>query len=213
MRNFIILTKGRKYFKAKLENKYNCKILIDDNSEALSLGDHQLEVEDISVKSKYGTDLIFRLSSSIDEMKTAGICTLRAPFNIYLVESCRNLGGKWDYDEKAWVFSSLVESQVEELDVKYNSNLIGIEVLVLKDYYEVKNPIYIAGFEIARAFSRDSGAKLANGIAIIEGNNPYSCGSHKNWATEIKKGTRFRMSIPENCINDIDNKYFKVTKI
>lgn len=213
MKTFTITKRNRKYFAAKLENKYECKIIIDENSESLELGTHTLEVDDISVRSKYGTDLIFRLSAPAKQQKDAGICTLRAPYNKNLTESCHRLGGKWDGSEKAWVFTGLVAEQVEELDEKYNSRLVGIEVKMLRDYYEHTAPIYIAGFEIAKAFGRDSGAKLADGIAIISGKAPYSCGSAKNWATEIAEGTVFRMQIPENCIEDIEKDYFEVKKI
>ena len=213
MKTLTIIKRNRKYFSAKLENKYECKILIDENSEALEIGEHQLEVDDISVRSKYGTELIFKLSAPADQQKDAGICTLRAPFNKNLTNACHKLGGKWDGNEKAWIFTGLVSDQVEELDEKYNSKLIGIEVSVLRDYYEHTAPIYIAGFEIAKAFGRDSGAKLADGIAIISGKKPYSCGSMKNWATEIAEGTVFRMQMPELCLGDIDTETFQVIKI
>lgn len=213
MKNFNITKRNRKYFAAVLEGKYDCKILIDDNSNDLEIGDHQLSVDDISVRSKYGTDLIFKLSAPISNQKSAGICTLKTPFyNEKMVSTCRKLGGKWDPTASAWVFSGLVCDKVDELDEKYNSRLIQIEVKVLQKFYEYESAATIAGFTIARAYGRDSGAKIGEGISFIEG-KPDSGGSRKNWATIIKEGSVFRMQIPENCITDIETDYFEITKI
>lgn len=213
MKSFNITKKNRKYFAAVLEGKYDCKILIDENSNDLEIGDHQLSVEDISVRSKYGTDLIFKLSAPISKQKSAGICTLQTKlYNSKMAETCRQLGGKWDAGAGAWVFSGLVCDKVEELDEKYNSTMISIEVKVTQKFYQYEEPATIAGFTIARAFGRDSGAKIGEGVSFIEG-KPTSGGSRKNWATVIKDGSVFRMQMPEACIPDIEAEYFEVKKI
>ncbi len=69
-RSFEIVKKNRKYFAARTKG-YDCKIVIDDLSRDLEPGEHELMVEDISVRSKYGTDLIFRLTHDAEEVKTA----------------------------------------------------------------------------------------------------------------------------------------------
>lgn len=213
MKTFNITKKNRKYFAATLENRYDCKILIDPNSERLELGVQELEVEDISVRTKYGTDLIFKLSAPANAQKSAGICTLKTPmYNAKMVEICHKLGGKWDGTAQSWVFSALVEDKVEELDEKYNSALVALEIKVIETFYEYESAATIAGFTIARAYGRDSGAKIGDGISFIEG-KPGSGGSRKNWATVIKEGTVFRMQIPEGCIPDIETHYFEVKKL
>ena len=205
MKTFNIVKKNRKYFAAVLDNKYNCKILIDANSENLALGQHTLEVEDISVRSQYGTDLIYKLAAAAEEIKNAGICTLQIPFyNAILVDECHKLGGKWDAEEKAWIFSGIVSDKVEELDAKYNSTLIDVEITFNENAYGSKAPVFIAGFKIATATGRDSGAKLAENIALIAG-KVVSCGSVKNWGTEIIEGSVIRMQIPADCIEDIEH--------
>jgi hypothetical protein len=62
----IIEKKNRKYFAAKV-NGYKCKLLIDENSEGLELGTHELLVNDISVRSKYGTDLIYSVYKKTED--------------------------------------------------------------------------------------------------------------------------------------------------
>lgn len=43
-----LIKRNRKYYAALLEGKYNCKVIIDDASDDLSVGvDLQLEVEEL----------------------------------------------------------------------------------------------------------------------------------------------------------------------
>lgn len=203
MKTFEIIKKNRKYFAAKIDGKIPCKILIDDKSESLELGTQTLEVEDISVRSKYGTDLIYKLTASADDVADAGITTLRTPFyNQNLVAECHRLGGKWDADEKSWVFSGLVADKVEELDEKYNSQLIPVEIEFNETLFGEKGPAYLAGFKIAQAWGRDSGAKLADGIMLIDG-DINSGGSMKNWDTRVKQGAKIRMEVPEALLQGL----------
>lgn len=205
MKTFKILKRNRKYFSAQLESGRPCKLLIDANSESLELGDHTLEVDDISVRSKYGTDLIFKLNAPAQSIASAGICSLKTPtYNALLVEQCHRLGGKWDADEKAWIFSGLVANEVELLDEKYNSELLNIEITFNESVSAHCSGVTLAGFRVASASGRDSGAKLASGIALISG-DIGSGGSYKNWKTVIKEGAVIRMQIPMDCIEDIEH--------
>ncbi len=206
MKTFEIIKKNRKYFSAKT-NGYKCKILIDDYSSNLELGIQELEVDDISVRSKYGVDLIFKLSASAEDIKDAGICTLKTDFyNTVLLGECRDLGGKWDDQEKAWIFSGLVEKEVEDLDIKYNSEMIGIEILFNSECSEWQEAINLAGFNLAKASGRDSGAKVFGNISVIE-KGFTSGGSVKNWTTRVTEGTVIRMYIPSECLADFEEEY------
>lgn len=201
MKTFNIIKKNRKYF-AATTNGYKCKILIDSNSENLEIGEYTLEVDDISVRTKYGTDLIFKLSSSVEEQKDVGICTLQHhAFNKILVEKCRNLGGKWDGD--TWVFSGMVESEVEELDVVFNSELVTIEITNEDEVREWHDAVTFAGYSLAKARDRDSGAKLADGVALIEG-KATSGGSAKNWVTKLVENSVLRLQVPCDLLTELD---------
>lgn len=200
METFNILKRNRKYFAASMANGYKCKILIDANSDGLALGEHELDVDDISVRSKYGVDLIFKLKASVEAQEAAGICSLRHyTYNDILIEKCRDLGGKWDSEEKAWVFSGLVEDEVELLDEQFNSDLIGVELTFKSEESVCCDAIRFCGLKLASASGRDSGAKLGDGVSLISG-SVTSGGSVKNWTTRITEGTVLRLQIPAQII-------------
>lgn len=202
MKEFNIIKRNRKYFAAKTQSGHNCKILIDTNSENLELGEQTLVVDDISVRSKYGVDLIFKLKASAEEQKSAGICTLRAKYNKILVDKCRILGGKWDGEEQAWIFSTIVADQVEELDEKYNSVEKAVEITFAEAVSAHQEAVYLSGFKIAQAWGRDSGAKIAEDVSFVTG-EPRSGGSMKNWRTVVDEGCVLRMSVPEQCLEEL----------
>lgn len=210
MATFNILKRNRKYFSATKDG-YKCKILIDENSEGLELGDNQeLAVVDISVRSSYGTDVIYKLPQSAEVQKNAGICSLRSDrYNWIMVKECHRLGGRWIAEEKSWIFPDFVEDEVEILDEKYNSPLIAVEIKFPEGAAEFNASIYVAGYCIATACGRDSGAEIAPDVAFITG-CADSGGSVKNWKTVITENAVIRMRIPELCLEDIDYPYSKI---
>lgn len=189
-----LIKKNRKYFAAKTENDYHVKLLIDENSENLELGKHDLLIEDISIRSKYGVDVIYKVVGEVTGKQIVSLKHRR--YNYILIERCKSLGGKWDAETKAWIFTSLVENEVEELDYVYNSKEIPIELKAKVDVYSSAEPLYFCGYTIGTATDRDSGAKLADEISVIEG-WVTSGGSRINWTTEALTGTIIRMTIPE----------------
>ncbi len=194
-----IIKKNRKYFACKIKDGYKCKLKITEKSESLELGMHSLLVEDVSVRTKYGTDVIYEMNS---EASPDAITTLKAPYNTILVARCKELGGRWDADNKVWVFSDTVQDEVDELDAKYNSELITIEIQAVFDLSAYQGPITAGGFTLVRAFGRDSGAVLGDGVALIEG-SISSGGSAKNWVTKATYGSVFRLKIPKDCVIDV----------
>jgi hypothetical protein len=196
-----LLKRNRKYFAAKFESGCPVKILIDDASEKLELGMRELVTEDISVRSKYGTDLIYRVIG--EQKKEDGVCTLKHPrFNRVLVVMCKNLGGRWDDEAKAWVFSSIVAAEVEELDYVYNSKEIPIQITAKQSIGAGHDSVYFLGYPVARAMGRDSGATLGEGVSLISGKID-SGGSVKNWTTEIAEGTVLRLMVPEVLLDEV----------
>ncbi|HDU8572077.1 hypothetical protein [Vibrio parahaemolyticus] len=206
MKEFNVLKKNRKYFAASLDG-YKCRILIDELSQNLSIGTQRLDVEDISVRSKYGTDLIFKLKSSVEEQNESGFITLTSTYNTYLVDKCRALGGQWDKSSECWVFSGLIEEKVDELACVFNSHLVPVEVTINDDYdvYEEKGTLCCLGYPIARAFGRDSGARVEEGVGVVAGGFT-SCGSKKNWVTQAKSGTVFRIEVAEKVLTHFAEK-------
>lgn len=201
--------KNRVYFKCRDTNGFEVKLKITPKSSGLSLSKHLLLVSDISVKTKYGTDIIYELYEEIK--KEDGICTLSHFMpNNDLSKKCKNFAGKWEPIQKVWVFPKCIEKEVEELDYRYNTNLITIEITYLKDWLVEKKGATFCGYKLCEAIGRDSGAKLSNNIILING-EIESTGSLKNWRTRIKEGTSFRLKISKNLL-DIEpiNEFLKI---
>ena len=207
-----IIKKNRKYFAAENDNGYKCKILIDSNSESLERGEHFLALDDISVRSRYGTDLIYKLKASAEEQAEQGITSLRAEYNSILVDECRNLGGTWDKSQDAWIFPAYVESEVESLDEIFNSDPIVIEITAIEEIYEYGKGIEFLGKPLCRAFERDSGARISTDIALLSG-YATSGGSRKNWATILDEGTVLRLQIPSKLIELRTDERFEIKVI
>ena len=185
-----LVKKNRMYFAAKNAGGYDCKVRITAESEGLEIGKHDLLVEDWSIRSKYGTDLIYVVKADIKE---TGIVTLQHfAYNSLLVQKCRDLGGKWDADQKAWIFSSIVNDKVEALDVGFNETILNLEITAKKDVFGYQDAVEFNGYRIAIARGRDSGAKLADGVSMISGEIDSS-GSVKNWNTKVAEGSVFRL--------------------
>lgn len=199
-----VLKKNRVYFKCQTQSGFTVKLRIDSASESLHLGEQELLVRDVSVRTKYGVDIIYELEAAIkkDERKVA---LQHATYNSELVKKCKELGGKWDGEAKAWVFSSIVEDGVEELDFKYNTNLVDVEITATTDLSAHTSSVTFFGYTIARATGRDSGATLGDNVCMVNG-HISSGGSVKNWSTEIRSGSVFRLSISENLL-EVDSNW------
>ena len=197
-----LIKKNRKYFACKTPKGYNAKLLIDNNSQDLELGEQELLVIDDSVRSKYGVDLKFKVAIKSQEKKPAGICTLKHfSYNQYLVEDCKNLGGKWDSDQKAWIFNDLVEDKVDDLDDLWNSEPVVVEIGTTDETVtSLRGPVSFCGYTIARAYGRDSGAVLGDDVALIDGRID-SGGSMKNWTSRVRENSRFRLRIPQGVLD------------
>lgn len=210
--NFNVIKKNRKYFAATTDNNKSCKILIDECSKDLALGEHFLAVKDISVRSKYGTDLIYKLAANVEEQTRLGICSLKTAYNTLLIEECRKLGGTWDKPLGAWIFSSIVEKEVEELDEIFNSAPVTVEIEAIEEIQEQGKAIEFLGYPVCKAFSRDSGARIETGIALLAG-YATSGGSKNRWTTVLSEGATLRLKIPVDLLNICEDKRFQVKTI
>lgn len=204
-----IVKKNRKYFACQHKG-YEVKLLIDAASENLSLGEHELLVNDISVRTKYGTDVIYKV---VGETKPEKIVTLQSPhYNENLVKKCKNLGGRWDESAKAWVFSHIVEDEVDELDRRYNEHLVCVDIEARDDIYGIQDDVTFMGYPIARAFGRDTGAKLGENVALLDG-QISSGGSVKNWTTVVRKGSTFRLIVSKVLLDECEmNSDWKIVR-
>ena len=154
------------------------------------------------MRTKYGTDVIYKV---VGETKPEKIVTLRSSsFNKWLVKECQNLGGRWDESAKAWVFSHLVEAEVDDLDRQYNEQLVCVDIEAQDDIRSrYQEDVTFMGYPIARAFGRDSGAKLGENVALLAG-QISSGGSVKNWVSIVRKGSTFRLVVSKTLLDECE---------
>lgn len=125
---------------------------------------------------------------SITVTVSGGEIRVVAPYNAEFIARAKKIGGKWG--PGAWAFDVRDESRVRELcrDV-YGEDGAPVERVTLRavfapQYSVCRESITLAGRVVARAFGRDSGAKLGDGVVCIEGGFS-SGGSMKNWDTIV----------------------------
>lgn len=126
---------------------------------------------------------------------------VKTPYNKEFVNKARNLKGKWDSSSEEWVFDDSIEEYVKNALIE-SYGTTGEEPvetcsLLVKevDEYGDRGPVELFGRTIARAWGRDSGARLSDGIIWISGSYD-SGGSVKNWMTSIDKGTFIIQNFP-----------------
>lgn len=124
--------------------------------------------------------------------------SVTSPYHDGFVSRARALGGRWDRDSKTWLFDEAAEDAVRQaLKDAYGTDGAaadeGAEPVALYLYApetvaEFHGPVSVASITLARAFGRDSGARLGGGTAHLAGPAPSSGGSVKNWRTQIPAG-------------------------
>lgn len=132
---------------------------------------------------------------SIKKTETSILVT--SPYSASFVDRARQLGGKWE--GSVWAFQAGLEQEVRDALIQIygtddfaSDEKVTVLIETLDDWYQGKGALMFAGKTIARAFGRDSGAKVGDDVAIIEG-RAYSCGSVKNWASEVGEGSKIKV--------------------
>jgi hypothetical protein len=118
--------------------------------------------------------------------------SVASDYNAGFVSAAKDLGGKWR--APCWVFDIRDEDRVRALCVKYYgtdgrvADLVTLKIEWKKDSSAQQEAIAVNGRTIARAYGRDSGAKMGDGIVLLVGGFG-SGGSVKNWTTRVRGGT------------------------
>lgn len=128
-----------------------------------------------------------------------------SPYHPNLPSGAKKIGGKFSAADKGWSFDIRDEERVKNLYMNVygmwdtpTTELVNVRIKVVRDWIEEQSGIFIFGKLIARAFDRDSGAKLGDGVILVNG-HAYSGGSRKNWETIIKKDSVIEIKdIPKN---------------
>jgi len=126
--------------------------------------------------------------------------------NLRFNEEIKAIGSKWNGYE--WMPPKLGLDKFEAIERKYFSNMIAIEVtlndsnLVGEDF-GYKHCKTFFGYVLATVSGRDTGARIQEGVAIIEGGFT-SGGSVKNYICKLKGETvKLRMEVSEHFLNII----------
>ena len=127
--------------------------------------------------------------------KSGETLSVHSPYNTDFVAKARKIAGKWDGDHRAWTFDVRNEAKVRALltevygtDGAAVADVVSVRIKLVDGADCAAGPITIAGRVIARAFGRDSGAKLGEGV-VVEAGGFSSGGSMKNWRTTSRAGT------------------------
>lgn len=148
---------------------------------------------------------MFKIEKENDKIR------IYTPYNANFVKSMRNLKGKWTVG--AWeVRADLIDEVRKIMKENYGRDDLPVKTVNIK----VRNTSrlasdYCSGLEmfgrsICYASGRDSGAKIADGVAFIKG-GCTSAGSMKNWYTRIEENSEFIIyALPESALN-LENPY------
>lgn len=201
IKKFKIQKKGRKYFECLLSEKYKCKLEITE--EVKDLKDNEvieLEVEDISIRSKYGTELKFRPISKLENENIEDkYIIFKADYDEDLLTELRKLGGYFDTTEKVWLISKEFKERVEELDFIYNSP-VKKYLISFENFTELRKDIFNIVYEF---FKR---GRMKKGFEALEG-EVYMGGSHKYPCLTFTTGAKFVVNFKEEKIKILSKKY------
>jgi hypothetical protein len=119
---------------------------------------------------------------------------LCSPFSYTVKERAKQMGGRWDASSGCWTFDVrdlfAVRAMLVEVFGTDDTDVVR-ETIQIRTKCEVTaegTAIVLMGVELAVATGRDSGARLGDGVLIIEG-HAGSGGSRQNWRTQLAAGT------------------------
>lgn len=132
----------------------------------------------------------------IETTETQVIVT--SDYNAEFVSRARNLSGKWS--SPSWIFDIRNEAAVRAACLEcYGTDGMVTDTVDVRvtlhatnysDHHSARTSgITVFGRTVARAFGRDSGATLGDGV-VVESGKFSSGGSAKNWETRATAGTK-----------------------
>lgn len=121
---------------------------------------------------------------------------LETPYNANFVAAVKQIGGaNWDRDRRAWAIPADAIDQAREImrrvygadDRPSAEPSVSVKLTFDREVYKLRAPVTILGKSIASAWGRDSGARVGDDVAFVEG-RPESGGSVKNWCSVVPAG-------------------------
>jgi hypothetical protein len=122
-------------------------------------------------------------------------------YNANLATSAKKLGGAWDSAEKHFVFENeMAKEKILALKQKWEGETVIVDIKATTNNYVSRGNLTFGGYTLAFGFGRDSGATLNHAHVQMLAGSVYTCGSAKNWDTECKKGSVFRLKIAKHLL-------------
>ena len=145
-----------------------------------------------------------------------GRVVVNSPYTREWPAVARNLGGRWQADPGVWLFDPRDERKVRNaLRETYgwageSGATVDVRLTAENDIEVIRGGVEVAGRTLARAFGRDGGARLGDGVVAISGHYG-SGGSMNNWKTRIGEGAVFEVrDLPAAAIDLIDTRDWTV---
>ena len=130
---------------------------------------------------------------NIDINTQHGILCVNCPYNSEFVAAAKILGGRWN--APLWIFDPREEQKVRDLCYRVygTDGIMEPDLLTIRAKFGPANDIRQASIEvfgrtIARAWGKDSGVKLGEGVVLSSGGF-FSGGNAKHWETKAEPGT------------------------
>lgn len=150
------------------------------------------------------------------QIKKDGKIEIHSPYVDVAPARFRQAGGKWS--GSAWIFNEedqeIVDAACEDIyGVTGREETTVAEITVKTAMHVYRNSVVVAGFALAIARGRDSGAKVGDGVQLKSG-KVFSSGSMKNWTSNIEENSIFiikEFPINMNLNSNFEIKYLNVT--
>lgn len=123
-----------------------------------------------------------------------GKVAIDTPYNPQFVERLKLLGAKWNATKQVWTADERSKDSIRQAMMEVYGRtdepceLVDIKITLEQELEEWRGQVFLFGRCIARATSRDSGARVGEGVEFEQG-KPRSGGSVKYWTTKVPAGS------------------------
>ena len=139
-----------------------------------------------------------------------GKAYVETPYNKEFITKIKQIGGaRWNSSARCWTVPGAEIDTVRaymrevygETDLPDEGDRVTVEVTFLEETSDWDGEISLFGRQICRAFGRDSGARVGEGVTLIDG-KIGSGGSRANWTVWIGEGAKFRVrNLPRKALS------------
>lgn len=138
-----------------------------------------------------------------------GMAKVFTPYNKEFIAKIKTIGGaRWNSIEKCW---TVPETEIDlvrsfmldvygETDQVIDTEYVTVKVTFNSEEEARCEGIVLFGKCIAKAFGRDTGAKVSDDVTLLTG-SVTSGGSARNWKTIVKEGTVVKVrNVPKSAL-------------